>query len=124
MAATPEVFTHLRYDPVPLEQAREIVAAVRATPGVADLSSGSFGEVALLYPGARVPGLRVSTIGTEEPRLAVHVSVDLGGRRIIKKKPMLADIAEAIRGSVRSVGCTELPIDVVFADAAVPGKEQ
>lgn len=124
MAATPEVFTHLRYDPVPLEQAREIVAAVGATPGVADLSSGSFGEVALLYPGARVPGLRVSTIGTEEPRLAVHVSVDLGAAAGAGEKPMLADIAEAIRGSVRSVGCTELPIDVVFADAAVPGKEQ
>lgn len=124
MAATPEVFTHLRYDPVPLEQAREIVAAVRATPGVADLSSGSFGEVALLYPGARVPGLRVSTIGTEEPRLAVHVSVDLGAAAGAGEKPMLADIAEAIRGSVRSVGCTELPIDVVFADAAVPGKKQ
>ncbi|SFG16007.1 hypothetical protein [Corynebacterium spheniscorum] len=124
MAATPEVFTHLRYDPVPLEQAREIVAAVRATPGVADLSSGSFGEVALLYPGARIPGLRVSTIGSEEPRLAVHVSVDLGAAAGAREKPMLADIAEAIRGSVRSVGCTELPIDVVFADAAVPGKEQ
>ncbi|KAA8723823.1 hypothetical protein F4V56_02365 [Corynebacterium spheniscorum] len=101
-----------------------MVAAVRATPGVADLSSGSFGEVALLYPGARIPGLRVSTIGSEEPRLAVHVSVDLGAAAGAREKPMLADIAEAIRGSVRSVGCTELPIDVVFADAAVPGKEQ
>lgn len=123
MAATPTTFTHLRYDPVPVEQAREIVAAVRATPGVADLSSGSFGEVALLYPGARVPGLRVSTIGTEEPRLAVHVSVDLGAALGAGEKPLFTDLAEAIRSSVRSAGCTELPIDVVFADAAMPGQE-
>lgn len=111
------VFPHLRQDPISLTEAHAIVAAVRGTEGVADLSSGSFGEVALLYPEARVPGLKVSTVGTDQPRLAVHICVDLRSG-LGNTSPKLSELAENIRQSVRQTGCTELPIDVVFADAA------
>jgi len=46
----------------------QIVAVVRATPGVASLGRGRFGEVATHLPGRTVPGVRV---GDEE--VEVHV---------------------------------------------------
>lgn len=48
-----------------------IAAAVRAVPGVSGLHGGVQGEIALLLPGRRIPGLRLHDAACE-----VHVAVE------------------------------------------------
>lgn len=48
-----------------------IAAAVRDAPGVSDLHGGVQGEIALLLPGRRIPGLRLGDTACE-----VHVAVE------------------------------------------------
>ena len=51
------------------EPADRIDAIVRAVPGVADLHSGMFGEIATHLPGRRVVGIRVG-----ESAIDVHIT--------------------------------------------------
>ncbi|SDL16895.1 hypothetical protein SAMN05216298_2856 [Glycomyces sambucus] len=50
-----------------------IADAVRAVPGVSGLHGGQLGEIAVLLPGRRIPGLRLGDTECE-----VHVAVDWG----------------------------------------------
>ena len=90
-------------DLIEYPQAAELAERVLAVDGVADLHSGSFGEVALLYPGHRVPGLRLDRSG----RLEVHVVADLA--RATDLRSLSVDGRGAVGG--------DRPIDVVVADA-------
>lgn len=56
-----------------VELADTVAAAARAVPGVFDLHSGSFGEVASYLPGRRVTGVRLTP-----ERCEVHVVVTWG----------------------------------------------
>lgn len=95
-------------DPVPQDTARRVEAAVRALPGVADLSPGAVAEVALLYPGARVRGLRLSGSGAA-PRLEVHVVADL------RAAGNLHELSERVRAA--AAAHVRFPVDVIVADA-------
>ncbi|GAA1679680.1 hypothetical protein GCM10009830_28420 [Glycomyces endophyticus] len=53
-----------------------IAAAVRAVPGVSGLHGGPLGEVAVLLPGRRVPGLRLGDAECEV-HVAVHWDTDI-----------------------------------------------
>ncbi len=98
-------------DPVSQDTARRVEAAVLALPGVAGLSSGEFSEVALLYPGARVRGLRLS--GSEVvPRLEVHVVADL------RAAGNLYELSARVRAAAATY--VSFPVDVIIADAAAP----
>jgi hypothetical protein len=86
-----------------------IAAAVRAVPGVNDLHGGVQGEIAVLLPGRRVPGLRLGDTACE-----VHVAVDWD-----------ADIprtADAIRSAVAPLGGGR-PVVVTVEDVADPRRE-
>ena len=89
---------------VPLEAAEAIVSDVTSVTGVAGMHSGQFGEVALLYPGTRVQGLRV-----KDSRLEVHLVCDYAAGEDLYR------VAEKVRAVVaRHV---DLPVDVIFGDA-------
>lgn len=78
----------------------DIVQRVLSVPGVSSMHRGSFGEVALLFPGERVPGLRLA-----DGRLEVHVVVK-------RSAGDLYQVAESVRGAVGG----SMPIDVVIGD--------
>lgn len=78
-----------------------IAAAVLAVPGVVDLHTGTFGEVATYLPGRRVNGVRVRGDGIE-----VHLVLRFGA-------PVL-DTAEAVRHAVQAL--TPGPVDVAVQD--------
>lgn len=98
-------------DPVPRQVADALVESLRAVPGVFDVHSGAFGEVALLFPRHRVPGLRLST--RPPRRLEVHLVADLASSR------PLEDVAAEIRRIVHEA-VPGVPVDVVFGDATRP----
>ena len=83
----------------------EVAAAARAVPGVFDLHSGSFGEVATYLPGRRVVGVRRTP-----QRCEVHVVVTPG-------RPVL-DIAHDVRSAV--VALVHTPVDVTIEDVVDP----
>jgi len=87
----------------PLEVADLVAAAARSVPGVSELHSGAFGEVATYLPGRRVTGIRVTDVLTE-----VHVVVTMGA-------PVL-DTAEAIRAAVRPLVDTEVQVFIEDID--------
>lgn len=89
------------------EDAQRLADRILSVPGVADLHSGMFGEVGLLFPGARVPGLRVE--GREQTRLQVHIVLDLA------TAPDVSQVASAVRAAAAEV--TDDPVDVIVADA-------
>lgn len=94
-------------DPIPAPVAHAIADEVSRVPGVARLHPGDYGEVALLFPGERVPGLRL--LGRH---LQVHLVIDLDA---LGPTADLAVVAEHVRGAARSH--TDLPVDVILADA-------
>lgn len=108
MPATSTPLTTSPLDPVPASRAAALTRAILAVDGVAALHPGKFGEVALLYPRGRVPGLRVTP--GQNPRLETHIVVDVGAYR----RP-LSGLAAAVRDAVTESGVA-LPVDVVFAD--------
>ena len=59
---------------LPAEAAQAVVAAALAVPGVAQMYSGVVGEIALLYPRLRVPGL---TVVSNLLEVQVAIEVDL-----------------------------------------------
>lgn len=87
------------------EVADAVRAAVLAVPGVADLHSGSYGEVATYLPGRKVAGVRVRPERTE-----VHVVLDWGA-------PALTT-ADAVRGAATAITATA--VDVHVQDFAAP----
>ena len=91
------------------EIADAVRAAVLAVPGVADLHSGSYGEVATYLPGRKVQGVRMRA-----ERAEVHVVLDWGS-------PALAT-ADAVRRAASAITATA--VDVHVQDfAAPPGLE-
>lgn len=91
-----------------LEPADVIRATVLAVPGVADMHSGTFGEVGTYLPGRRVDGVRIRADVTE-----VHVALTWGS-------PVLA-VADDIRAAVEPLVGT--PVDVSIQDV-VPDQPQ
>lgn len=73
--------------------------AVLAIPGVADMHTGTFGEVATYLPGRRVDGVRIRPGGTE-----VHVVLIWGS-------PVLA-VAADIRVAVEPLVGTSVDVSV------------
>ncbi len=87
------------------EVADRVRAAVVAVPGVADMHSGSFGEVATYLPGRKVDGVRVRTDVTE-----VDVVLDWGVH--------VLETADRDRASVQAI--TGPTVTVVIQDVAAP----
>lgn len=92
-------------EPGPGDLADRIAAAVKATPGVADLHGGVFGEVATYLVGRRVHGVRMLDPGCE-----VHVVLEWAA-------PVQGTCA-AIRDTVRPL--VSGPIDLTVEDIAEP----
>ncbi len=91
--------------PAPVGLVDAIAVAVRAVPGVADLHTGAFGEVATYLPGRRVGGIRLLP-----GRCEVHVVIRWGS-------PVLATAA-AIRAA--AAASVTGPVDVTIEDVVVP----
>ena len=99
-------------NPVPSAVAESLVAAVSAVPFIDGPDEGRFGEVALLYPRFRAPGLRWL-----DGRLEVHVRVAVDPR----DPAPLSDAARAVRAAAESVlaaspDLRHAPVDVFVAD--------
>ncbi len=103
--------------PAPVTPAREgpdghgeladlVRAAVLSVPGVADMHTGTFGEVATYLPGRRIDGVRIRPDTTE-----VHVIVTWGS-------PVLA-VADELRAAVEPLVGT--PVDVSIQDVVPHG---
>ena len=97
-------------DPIPRNVADTLAAGLCGLPGVAGLHPGRFGEVALLYPRHRVPGIRLAG-----DRVEVHLVADLSAGR------PLAELADAARdlttAALTATSAAGLPVDVHVADA-------
>ncbi len=90
------------------ELADTVAAAARAVPGVFDLHSGTFGEVASYLPGRRVIGVRLTP-----QRCEVHVVVTSG-------TPVL-EIASTVQTVVAALVGT--PVDVTVEDIVDPSAD-
>lgn len=83
------------FDPyLPPEAAQAIAAAAVAVPGVAEMYPGVVGELALLYPRLRVPGLAVTG-----SRLDVHVTVEVD----IRRPRLLPDVISQVHAEVSDI---------------------
>lgn len=96
----------------PLGLRAEVADAVRAaalgTPGVTDLHTGSFGEVATYLPGRKVEGVRVRGDVVE-----VHV--------VTAWEAPVLQVADDLRRAVRAVpGVGDADIRIVVQDVAAP----
>ena len=91
--------------PEPLQIEDIIAQTVLATPGVAALHAGAFGEVATYLPGRRVAGVRTLDNGYD-----IHVVTAWG-------YPVTAT-AEAVRQAVQRVASGR--VDVTIEDVAAP----
>ncbi|WKD56844.1 hypothetical protein CAPI_01350 [Corynebacterium capitovis DSM 44611] len=86
------------------------VAAALSTPGVAGLHAGRFGEVALLLPGTRIPGLR-SVERASLRGIEVHLVYDVDSGLTVS--------AAASNARAAVSAATGAPfVDVIVADAA------
>lgn len=95
--------------PQPDDLADRVAAAVRTVPGVADLHTGAFGEVATHLPGRRVEGVQIRT-----DHCAVHVVLYWGS-------PVL-ETADRVRSAVTQLVGTRVDVtveDVVMASPTV-----
>ncbi|NMF32636.1 hypothetical protein HF851_10175 [Corynebacterium ammoniagenes] len=93
-----------------LDTAQRIKDAVVSLDGVAELSAGSFGEVSLLFAGARVGGIRKPS-PREDTVIEIHVVVDVSSEKVLQE--LGAEIRQAAMAA-----CSELTrVDVIFADA-------
>ncbi|WJY62497.1 hypothetical protein CATRI_01960 [Corynebacterium atrinae] len=82
-----------------------VAAQLVTIPGVAGLSAGRFGEVALLYPRHRVEGLSL-----KGSTVSIHLVLDLTAGRAVR------EIAEDVR-RLTAAALPGLTIDVYFSDA-------
>ncbi|WP_072690593.1 hypothetical protein [Rhodococcus marinonascens] len=78
-----------------------IVAAVLATPGVAAMHGGAFGEVATYLPGRRVTGVTVGPASC-----AVHLAA--------RYPANVVETAERVRAAVEPL--VSVPVDVTIED--------
>lgn len=124
------------------QQARALAGAIEAVDGVAKLHAGDYGHIALLYPGFRVPGLRLDD-STGRPVLQVHLCIDVDAHVPVSRiadnvretvhatlaatlapadAPGTAGAAGAAgeRGAAGAIGALGA-IDIIFADAAHAG---
>ena len=99
-------------DAITQSQAHAIVEAVSAVPGVVELTRGTYGHVALLFPGERVAGLRIVRGLADATGLEVHAIVDLS---VLGEETDLHVFSRRIRAAAS--GHTDLPVTVVIADA-------
>ncbi|MET0475672.1 MAG: hypothetical protein ABW001_13665 [Mycobacterium sp.] len=90
------------------ELADGIAALVRATPGVAALHPGMYGEVGTYLPGRRVTGVRVT-----DDVVDVHVTVVAGAPLRATAAAVRAAVAASVPG--RTVNVTVEDIDVSAA---------
>ncbi|OFK60539.1 MULTISPECIES: hypothetical protein [unclassified Corynebacterium] len=90
--------------------ATSIAAAVTDLRGVAKLSPGRFGEVALLFPGERVHGIRRPN-PQDDTHLELHIVVD------VSAGVPLAELGDVTRTTVRTTWPAVRRVDVVFDDA-------
>lgn len=91
--------------------AKSIASNVKDVHGVAGLYAGRFGEVALLYPGERISGLR-RVLGAGEIHIEIHITVDYAAG------VNLHDLASDIRDVAQQACSIELGrVDVIFSDA-------
>ncbi|MDU0478681.1 hypothetical protein QVA66_05460 [Staphylococcus chromogenes] len=89
--------------------AQSIADQVAALPGVAGLHAGKFGEIALLYPGQKVPGLRLT-----DHSLEIHISVSYGACQQLDVDMQVLDY---LAKTTAQVGATAgLPVDVYIED--------
>lgn len=92
---------------LPQEVAEQLAQTIQEIPGVAGLHSGRFGEIAQLYPGSRVAGLRTTDQGLE-----IHIIAAFGVQ--------YQDLAQTIREAAYATG--EIPsgatVDVYISDLA------
>lgn len=106
-----------------LEEAKTIVSEILALPGVARMHPGAFGEVALLYPRERVPGLRIiDDPKTDQPkRIEVHIVANLSALANSegKSETTFNDLSDEIRKILSTR--TPLSVDVLIADVNVEG---
>lgn len=89
---------------IPLSKslAEDIAARTCAVPGIFGMCTGDFGEIALLFPGGKVPGIRAS-----DSRLEINVVVK-------RSSGELEQVAAQIRHEVGQLWPG--PVDVVIAD--------
>ena len=90
-------------------QATLLAQTIRSVTGVAELSSGRFGEVALLFPGQRVSGIRRLQLG-DDSAIEVHIIARYGHD--------LEQLAGDIRAAVRAEAPAINRVDIVVADIA------
>ena len=90
--------------------ARAIAAAVSAVPSVAGLDSGRHGEIAMLYPGGRVLGLRWAN-----GRLEIHLRAAFDPT---DPRP-LAETCELARAAAAGVLGPSATLDVIVSDIAL-----
>ncbi|OFO20952.1 hypothetical protein HMPREF3056_09690 [Corynebacterium sp. HMSC056F09] len=90
--------------------ATSIAESVTDLRGVAKLSPGRFGEVALLFPGERVHGIRRPS-PQDDTHLELHIVVD------VSAGVPLAELGDATRTTVRVTWPAVRRVDVVFDDA-------
>ena len=93
-----------------LPLATSIAEAVTDLRGVAKLSPGRFGEVALLFPGERVHGIRRPN-PQDDTHLELHIVVD------VSAGVPLAELGDVTRTTVRTTWPAVRRVDVVFDDA-------
>jgi uncharacterized alkaline shock family protein YloU len=97
--------------------AHAVVAAVRATPGVADLSPGRLPEVATYGAGERVRGVAVTAT---DDALDIEVHVCAQYTESLDLSALATRVRTAIRESVEGVAArTPTRIDVVIDDVQV-----
>jgi hypothetical protein len=72
-----------------------VAAAARAVPGVADLHTGAFGEVATYLPGRRVNGVRLRDDVTE-----IHVVLTWGSPLLVTADRVRAAVAALVTTAV------------------------
>jgi len=85
----------------PVELADRVADATRSVPGVTDLHTGTFGEVATYLPGRRVSGVRVL-----DDRCEVHIVVAWGDS--------VLQVAQQVQNVVALMVGT--PVDVTVED--------
>lgn len=99
-------------DVIPHADAVALAEKIVALDGVAELNSGTFGSVALLYPGDRVAGLQLtSPRDSVGQHLEVCITADVSA---IDSLEALSDrVRETARAATSQLG---LPVDVTVAD--------
>ncbi len=96
------------------EPVDRVAEAVRAVPGVADLSGGVMGEVGTYLPGRRVAGVRLRENSTD-----IHVTVEYG--RDVRR---VAHMIRHIVGQLTGTSTVNVTIaDLRAPDEAVNGKD-